>query len=116
MTSGLHLLQLSSESELKGHEDSVMYLRWHPVSPDRIASISGQEQNLRFWDARASRNTATLSTPGNNLYLAWSGDGNYVALGNRNDGMLFWRLDGPSYSHTCTYLYTRWNQSLTTYI
>lgn len=79
------LVQVSLESDLRGHSDSVMYLRWHPADEDRLASTSGQEQNIRFWDARTSKNTAVLSTPGNNLYLTWSHDGNYIAVGNRQD-------------------------------
>lgn len=81
-----HLAQLFLETDLRGHTDSVMYLRWHPKDEQRLVSTSGQEQNIRFWDARASKNTATLSTPGNNLYIAWNHDGNYVAVGNRQDG------------------------------
>lgn len=83
------LVQLFLETDLRGHTDSVMYLRWHPKDEHRLVSTSGQEQNIRFWDARASKNTATLSTPGNNLYIAWNHDGNYVAVGNRQDGANF---------------------------
>jgi len=79
-------LQISLESELKGHSDSVMFLRWHPTDQHKLVSTSGLEQSLRFWDARSSKNTATLSTPGHNLYLCWSPDGNYVVVGNREDG------------------------------
>lgn len=39
----------------------------------------------RFWDTRASKNTATVSTPGANLYLAWSPDAHWVAVANRDD-------------------------------
>ena len=39
----------------------------------------------RFWDTRAAKNTATVSTPGNNLYLCYAPDGHYVAVGNRED-------------------------------
>jgi THO complex subunit 3 len=76
---------LSLESDMRAHEDSVMYLRFHPSEPDRLASTSGREKSLKFWDARASKNTATLGTPGNNLYFAWSKDGNYIVVGNQKD-------------------------------
>eukprot|EP00890_Picochlorum_soloecismus_P001093 jgi/Picsp_1/1985/NSC_05451-R1_tho complex 3 len=82
---GTKNISISLESELKGHSDSVMFLRWHPTDQNKLVSTSGLEQSLRFWDARSSKNTATLSTPGQNLYLCWSPDGNYVVVGNRED-------------------------------
>ncbi len=39
----------------------------------------------RFWDTRASKNTATVSTPGPNLYLAWSPDAHFLAVANKED-------------------------------
>ena len=39
----------------------------------------------RFWDTRAAKNTATVSTPGSNLYLCYAPDGHYAAVGNRED-------------------------------
>lgn len=80
-------VQLSLETDLRGHADSVMYLRWHPKNQDRLASISASEQSIRFWDVRSGKSTATLSTPGHNLYLAWNHDGNSMVVGNREDGM-----------------------------
>lgn len=62
-----------------------MYMRWHPTHADRLASTSSQERAIRFWDARSGKNTATLSTPGHNLYMAWTRDGNYMAVGNKED-------------------------------
>lgn len=76
---------LTLESDLRSHSDSVMYLRFHPSEPDKLASTSGREKSLKFWDTRAAKNTATLSTPGNNLYFAWSRDGNYIVVGNQKD-------------------------------
>jgi THO complex subunit 3 len=62
-----------------------MYMRWHPSHADRLASTSSQEKSLRFWDARAGKASATLATPGHNLYLAWAPDGNALAVGSRED-------------------------------
>ncbi|EFN50708.1 hypothetical protein CHLNCDRAFT_142586 [Chlorella variabilis] len=76
---------LKQESELRGHNDGVTYLKWHPTHPDKLASIAGQEKSVRFWDTRSSKNTATVSTPGSNLYMAWSPDSHHVAVGNRED-------------------------------
>mmetsp|Transcript_13133 Transcript_13133/g.26206 ORF Transcript_13133/g.26206 Transcript_13133/m.26206 type:complete len:311 (+) Transcript_13133:73-1005(+) len=93
------------ETDLRGHTDSVMYLRWHPKDEQRLVSTSGQEQNIRFWDARASKNTATLSTPGNNLYIAWNHDGNYVAVGNRQDVICTVDVRKMSIINKATYKY-----------
>jgi THO complex subunit 3 len=62
-----------------------MYMRWHPSHADKLASTATQEKSVRFWDVRAQKNTATLTTPGHNLYLAWTHDGNYLAVGNKED-------------------------------
>lgn len=79
------MLQSKCEVELRGHTDAVMYMRWHPNHPDKLASTSSQEKCIRFWDARSGKNTATLSTPGHNLYLAWTQDGNHMAVGSKED-------------------------------
>lgn len=83
-----NIAQTRQEAELRGHTESVMYMRWHPTHPDKLASISQQEKNVRFWDHRNGKNspTATLDTPGQNLYLAWTNNGNYLAVGNKDDG------------------------------
>lgn len=73
------------EAELRGHGDGVTNLSWHPTHPDKLASIAGAEKSVRFWDTRASKNTATVSTPGANLYLAWSPDSHFLAVANKED-------------------------------
>lgn len=73
------------ECELRGHQDGVTNLAWHPSHNERLASIAQPEKSVRFWDTRAAKNTATLPTPGPNLYLAWSHDGNVLAVGNKDD-------------------------------
>ena len=62
-----------------------MYMRWHPTHIDRLASVSSTERCVRFWDARAGKSTATITTPGHNLYVAWTHDGNQMAIGSRED-------------------------------
>ncbi|KAL4458683.1 hypothetical protein ABPG75_013548 [Micractinium tetrahymenae] len=74
-----------SEAELRGHSEGVTNLAWHPAHPDKLASIAGSEKSVRFWDTRASKNTATVSTPGPNLYLAWSPDSHFLAVANKED-------------------------------
>ncbi|PSC71110.1 THO complex subunit 3 [Micractinium conductrix] len=76
---------IKQEAELRGHSDTVTNLSWHPTHPDKLASIAGAEKSVRFWDTRSARNTATVSTPGANLYLAWSPEGHYLAVANKED-------------------------------
>ena len=41
------LLQIKQEAELRGHTEGVTNLAWHPVHPDKLASIAGQEKSVR---------------------------------------------------------------------
>lgn len=75
-----------TEAELRGHADAVTNLAWHPTSPHRLASISSSgDRSVRFWDSRLGKSTATLDLFAGNLYLAWSPDGESLAVGNKQD-------------------------------
>lgn len=137
-------VQLRQDTELRGHQEAVSRLAWHPTHPDRLASLGqmsescvrcgggkeggggGQMLRLcfpvavlavlghgccadadgpwergcarlagpaversparllpRFWDTRSGKNTATLTTPGINLSMSWSKDGQYMAVVRR---------------------------------
>ena len=41
-------VQIKQEAELRGHTDGVTNLAWHPVHPDKLASIAGQEKSVRW--------------------------------------------------------------------
>ena len=43
--------RLSREFSLKGHEDGVDQLSWHPSDPNILASASA-DKTLRLWDIR----------------------------------------------------------------
>lgn len=77
--------QFAHEIDLKGISDTVTSLQWHPHHPDKLASVMQQDKNVRFWDARDRKNTATVPTPAANLNLTWSGDGHYVAVGDKQE-------------------------------
>eukprot|EP00889_Picochlorum_renovo_P008189 jgi/Picre1/35219/NNA_002681.t1 len=64
-----------------GSQDQSIKL-WKLGSKDTSLFL---ETDLRGHTDSGIKNTATLSTPGNNLYIAWNHDGNYVAVGNRQD-------------------------------
>lgn len=57
--------RLNKESTLKGHADSVDQLSWHPSNPDLLATAS-LDKTVRLWDARTSKNLATINTKGIN--------------------------------------------------
>ncbi len=82
--------------------------------PSPSANVNHLQSNFpfkcpRFWDTRAGKNTATVTTPGANLYLSWSPDSHYVAVANRDDVVsiidarwVAWRgLLGVSSSGSC---------------
>lgn len=57
---------------------------WHPTENNRLV-ICGDEKFVEVWDVRSSKPAMKLSSMGNNLNTSWSGDGNYIAVGNRNE-------------------------------
>lgn len=98
---------------MRGHSDSVDQLAWHPQSPFDLVSASA-DKSVIFWDLRAPTkppaggtaaprsNTSgfvshsgpaaamsAVQTKGENINLAWSPDGNTVAVGNKDDLISF---------------------------
>jgi len=72
----------------KGHTDSVDQLCWHVTNSDLLATASG-DKTVRVWDTRQQRNTHNFPTKGENINISWSGDGNYIATGNKDDLLTF---------------------------
>mmetsp|Transcript_65770 Transcript_65770/g.208170 ORF Transcript_65770/g.208170 Transcript_65770/m.208170 type:complete len:315 (+) Transcript_65770:130-1074(+) len=78
-----------SELELKGHGDAVDVLAWDPKSSDRLAT-SGGDRSVRLWDIRAGKCAQVIETSGDaNINIAWSPDGQLLAVGNRDDVVSF---------------------------
>lgn len=75
---------LISELSLKGHTESVERIKFHPKNPDVVASCS-LDKTLRIWDVRSGKCTHSVDTKGQNINLAWSPDGQYLAVGNKKD-------------------------------
>jgi len=66
----------------------VDQLCWHPSNPDLLSTASG-DKTVRMWDARAYKSVDTYTTKGENINIAWSPDGNYIAVGNKEDLITF---------------------------
>ena len=43
--------RLSREFSLKGHEDAVDQIAWHPSDPNMLSTVS-TDKTLRLWDIR----------------------------------------------------------------
>lgn len=78
----------SKEVTFKGHTDSVDQLCWQAKHPDLLATASG-DKTVRIWDARVQRSTEVFTTKGENINITWSRDGNFIAVGNKEDLITF---------------------------
>jgi len=72
------------EVELKGHTDAVEQLVFHPEHEDLLCTASG-DKTVQVWDARTGKSSHVIDTKGQNINIAWSPDGNHVAVGNKKD-------------------------------
>ena len=70
--------------ELRGHSDSVDQIAWDPTHAERLVTASA-DRTIKVWDANSAKCTATVATDGENINVAWSPDGRYVAVGTRHD-------------------------------
>lgn len=74
---------------LYGHTSAIEQLRWSPIHADLLAS-SSSDKTLRRWDLRRGISpVSTVNTPGSNINLAWSPDGNTLAIGDSDDLVSF---------------------------
>ena len=75
--------------ELKGHTDVVDQISFHPEN-DSIFGSASSDKTFRIWDLRASKsNVKTEKTKDGNLNLAWSPDGNVLAVANKQNIITF---------------------------
>lgn len=81
--------RLLKESTMKGHNDSVDQLCWHPSNPNLLVTASG-DKTIRVWDARTTgKCIEVVNTKGENINICWSPDGNTIAVGNKEDLITF---------------------------
>lgn len=63
-------------------------LCWHATQADLLSTASG-DKTVRIWDVRAGKCSTIISTKGENINIAWSPDGNTIAVGNKEDLVTF---------------------------
>ncbi|BGP32911.1 hypothetical protein JCM10296v2_004696 [Rhodotorula toruloides] len=80
-----------TSTECRGHTGEVSCVRWSPVHPERLASVSsGDDKALHFWDIRqGSKPTSTIETYGNNIHMNWSPDGKTIVVGTTKDRLMW---------------------------
>lgn len=80
--------QVREAACFRGHESALEQILFSPTERNALVSISN-EKDVVFWDARTGRKSYVVKTDGSNINLAWSPDGRYVAVGNKDDKLVF---------------------------
>ncbi|PVU99284.1 hypothetical protein BB559_000844 [Furculomyces boomerangus] len=70
--------------DLAGHSTHVTQLIWSPVSNDLLATTS-LDKTLRIWNITTKSQVQLIQTPGGNINMSWSPDGECIAVGNKDD-------------------------------
>ncbi|KAI8617874.1 WD40-repeat-containing domain protein [Chytriomyces sp. MP71] len=79
----------SNAALLSGHAADVDQVLFHPSMEHSLAS-AGADKTVRVWDVRAhSKPQHTIQTVGENINIAWSPDGNTIAVGSKDDVISF---------------------------
>ena len=91
-----------TDTELKGHQDSVDQLRWDPKNPEVLGTASG-DKTVRIWDTRANKCANAIETRGENINIRWSPDGQHIAVGDKDDNisLIETRKCEPPRRHRC---------------
>ena len=76
----------ATDTELKGHSDSVDQLRWDPKQPEVLGTASA-DKTVRIWDARSGKCAHAIETKGENINIRWSPDGQHIAVGDKEDNI-----------------------------
>ena len=76
--------------DFKDHTGSVEQLTWHPENPELLGTVSS-DKTLKIWDIRVPKKfIKNIQTKGSNLNIAWSPDGNTIAVTNNEDYISFY--------------------------
>jgi THO complex subunit 3 len=71
-----------TSQELRGHSDNVSQLCWHPNNPSILATASS-DKTVRIWND--GKQIRCIITSGMNINIAFSSDGKYIGVGNKED-------------------------------
>jgi THO complex subunit 3 len=58
-------------------------------SSDSFLKPIGSDKSIRFWDIRSGKCEQNINLPGENINVAWSPDGQCIAVGNKEDVVSF---------------------------
>ncbi|XP_063901170.1 THO complex subunit 3-like [Zophobas morio] len=81
-------LNQSRGDTYNGHFGPIEKLCWNPSSTDLVATAS-LDRTVRIWDIRASKSVKTIETNSENINIDWSPDGSTIAVGNKDDQVIF---------------------------
>jgi len=73
--------------ELKGHNDFVDKIAWHPENENLLASVS-IDKTVKFWDVRLKGSIRTEKTKNVYCNVVWSPDGKKLAVGGAKDNSI----------------------------
>ncbi|KAJ3119415.1 THO complex subunit 3 [Physocladia obscura] len=105
--------QMVREATHRAHVADVDQVTWSPTSPSILAS-AGADRTLRLWDVRvptssksnanttptsSTANVLTVTTPGENINVAWASDASCLAVGDKDDCVSFIDPRGSSNSN-----------------
>jgi WD40 repeat protein len=48
-----------------------------------MVATASEDKTVKVWDTRTGKPLSTINTGGQNINIAWSPDGNYIAVGNK---------------------------------
>lgn len=79
---------LEKSTELLRHDGVVEYISWNPQEENTLVSGS-KDGTLRLWDSRSSSCSAIIPVNGHVLSIAWQLNGYGLAVGTREDQLIF---------------------------
>ena len=79
----------NDSTELRGHEQPVNAIAWHPENAHVLAS-GANDRTVRLWDVNSRRAQHVVKLQGEASSLAWNDSGDYLCVGTRNDVICTW--------------------------
>ncbi len=86
---------------LSGHTDYIWGLKWSPVTATGVSTLASASQDgtVRLWNIETGTATAALQT-GWAFCVAWSPDGQRIAVGAYQTGIQIWDVSTQELLHT----------------